>query len=547
MNKCIVILIFFLISCSDQELTKDTGTNIIEVQNNQVNLEILNGMDLGLNFKHEASFSELFSIYEPLGSGVAIIDYDNDKDMDVFVVQYGSEGVDSKLYNNDQMQFTDVTEVSGLGGLNGLIFASSADVNNDGYIDLLLGGENNLSLWINQGNGVFNNTKMIKATMGQQFYTGASWFDLNRDGYLDLWVTNYVDDAIPSQCKSPNGDIDYCPPKSYRYLPDLLFINQKGQSFKLNNDSKEIAKISPGLGVVSDDFDNNGWLDIYVANDGVANQLFFNYDGVLSEDKAKKSGAAFNLMGASEASMGIAIGDIDNNSYSDLYITHFKGETNTLYLNDKGLFADKTTQSKLVQYVRPLTGFGSLFTDYNADNLLDIVIVNGSTQHDDSLSQGERLLGEPIQFWENTDTLAFNYVEVAEENFEQRVGRGLISSDLDNDGDYDFIVSNNNQNMTVIQNHSNPDDWIGIDVMCNNRIDYGAKLEIKAKDAGVKSVFRTIHVDGSYASSVDARVLIYDTSQFDTVNIRWSASQQVDVFKIDGLNKNSYNQLSCKP
>ena len=541
-NYTLLFFLSLLSACSQDEPVNNPKKQALNTSPSI--LEITEGSNLGLNFIHDASFSDEFSIYEPLGSGVAILDYDNDGDMDIFLPQYGTSNGFSKLYSNNQMKFTDVTASSGLTGLNDLIFASVADINNNGYSDLLIGGKNQLSLWLNQGNGKFINSQIITPAKGKQFYTGASWFDLNRDGFLDVWVTNYVDDSLVAHCKSANGDRDYCPPKSYNELSDLLLINNQGQSFNQQIIDETFGDTSPGLGVVADDLDNNGWMDVYLANDGVANQLFYNSNGTLSYDSAKISGAAFNLMGTSEASMGIAIGDIDNNGFSDLYVTHFKGETNTFYLNDKGLFTDKTASLKLVQNVRPVTGFGTLLVDYNADNNLDIITVNGSTQYNKLLTKNERLLGEPIQFWKNLGDLNFKFDSTIKNNLDLRVGRGLASIDFDNDGDYDFVINNNNQALSVIINNSNPIQWIGIIPHCHNRIDYGAKLQFNSNQN--HTLYRTVHTDGSYASSIDSRILIYKPQDYSTVNIKWSSSGQTEQFKINDLVINSYNKISCK-
>jgi hypothetical protein len=544
-NKhCLLAFLALLSACSQEEPTKNQEQ--LPTNNSRSFLEIVEGSDLGLNFIHDASFSDEFSIYEPLGSGVAILDYDNDGDIDIFIPQYGSNKGFSKLYKNNQMEFIDVTQTSGLAGLDDLIFASVADINNNGYSDLLVGGKNKLSLWLNQGNGEFVQSPVIMPAKGKQFYTGASWFDLNRDGFLDAWVTNYVDDTLVAHCKSSNGDRDYCPPKSYQELSDLLLVNNQGKSFDIQLIESNLGEVSPALGVVSDDFDNNGWMDIYLANDGEANQLFYNFNGILSSDSARISGAAFNLMGASEASMGIAVGDVDNNGYSDLYVTHFKGETNTFYLNNKGIFTDKTASLKLVRNVRPVTGFGTLLIDYNIDNNLDIITVNGSTQYNKLLSGSDRLLGEPIQFWQNLGNVDFKFDSSLRNNLNLKVGRGLASVDFDNDGDYDLIINNNNQPLSVVINNANPSQWLGIIPICMNRIDYGAKLEI-TNIQNTKSLYRTVHTDGSFASSIDARILIYKANDYNVIKIKWNASQKTKEFKISELKINSYNKIVCKP
>ncbi len=537
-------VVFILFSCTHDESIE--LENKREIKNIPANyLEIITGSELGLNFEHDASFSENYSIYEPLGSGIAVLDYDNDGDMDLFIPQFDSKKEYSKLYKNDNGQFSDVTTSSGLDGLDQLVFASTADFNNDGFVDLLIGGNNKLSLWVNNKGLSFKPTNLINSEKGQQFYTSASWFDMNRNGYLDVWVTNYVDDSSEAFCKSANGDRDYCPPKSYPSLADALFINTNGQSFKRQNIPNDLGIVSPGLGAVSDDFDNNGWADLYVANDGVANQLFYNFDGKFTSDSAKLNGVAFNLMGNSEASMGIAIADVDNNSYPDLYITHFKGETNTFYLNNNGVFSDSTAILKLIKNARPVTGFGTLLIDYNTDNLADIITVNGSTQYKKLLPNNNRLIGEPVQFWKNDGELKFNFDTTIDATHALRVGRGLSSIDLDNDGDYDFVINNNNQKLNVILNQYNPTEWIGLTLRCHKRVDYGAKIKFSNHRSNTKKLYRTVHTDGSYASSIDPRVLIYNINEYDTFTVKWSRSQISVEYLIDDLNKNAYNIVKC--
>jgi len=508
-------------------------------------LEIYDGRKLGINFEHDAAFSDQYSIYEPLGSGIAIIDYNNDGQMDVFIPQYGYSKASSKLYENHNAQFIDVTKSVGLDGINDAVFASVADANNDGYQDLLVGGKDKLELWVNNKGENFSNSGLISAPKGKQFYTGASWFDLDLDGLLDFWVINYVDDTIKHKCYLQDGSPDYCPPKPYRNLPDLLFLNQKGQNFITQVQNQEGHEILPGLGVVADDFDHNGWPDIYVANDGVANQLLFNDQGVFSVDVAKSRGAAFNLMGESESSMGIAIGDINNDSFSDLYITHFNGETNTLYINEKGFFMDQTIRSKLAQNVRPYTGFGTLFTDLNTDNLLDIVVVNGATQLTVSNQKERKLKAEPIQIWLNSSSQGFMYFTDYQSNIEHRVGRGLASIDMDNDGDFDLFISNNNQAISIIQNNSNPDNWIGITAKCHNRMDYGARISVYKDGRANPSLTRVVHSDGSYASSIDPRITLYNTNEFDRIEIKWADGRQASIIKIDTMELNQYNVIKC--
>jgi len=512
---------------------------------NSVTKPLLKAIDhrlWGIDFTHDAGFSEKYSIYEPLGSGVATLDINNDGWWDLFFPQYGQKGHSSRLYLNQQGKgFRDVTAEAGLNGLRGLIFAAAADANNDGQTDILAGGENRLSLWLNQGDGRFVPSAAIASPGGEQFFSGASWFDAEGDGWLDAWVSNYVDGSQPTECLQASGRQGYCPPSAYPDRTDLFFQNQHGKAFYPYPGI--IIKPRAGLSVVAADFDNNGWPDIYVANDEEANQLFLNSEGVFGPDEALRRGAGLNLMGETEASMGVAAGDIDGNGFPDLYLTHYRNESNTIYYNQHGQFVDRTAQHGLASAARPMTGFGTVFTDLNGDNRLDIVTVNGSvvTVEEDPEHTNGRLHAEPVQVWLNTPS-GFAYQDALTESLPRKVGRGLIAVDWDNDGDKDLVISNNNQPPTVLRNTTDPDNWTGLELRCHNRQAIGAKLELVTTDG--HTLHRAVHADGSYASSGDPRIVLYQTQAADRLRIRWPEGQTQELTAGD-LMPQRYNRLEC--
>lgn len=550
-----LILLFFLASCSDSENTslpqpevkkQNAITTGITTSQETYFLRQINNTDAGIGFVHDAGFSEDYSIYEPLGSGLAILDYDNDGDMDLFIAQYGDKSDESKLYENDGFKFNDITNKTGLSGLRGLIFASVADFNNDGWEDLLVGGEDILQLWENIKGKTFKKTGLIQSPDGKQFFTGASWFDLESDGDLDLWVINYVDDRLGQKCTLNNGLPAYCAPKAYPALQNYLFINENqnhnSHAFTKTHTLVTNNQTYPALGIVADDFDNDGWTDVYIANDGVPNQLYMNRNGKFSSDEAMQRGAAVNLMGESEASMGVAIGDINNDSFPDLYITHLTGETNTFYMNNKGYFIDKTMASKLSRHVRPQTGFGTLFTDLNADNLLDIITVNGSIHNkEDNTDSEQRLAAENVQLWLQQHEFIFSFQPEVAQKISRGVGRGLVASDFDNDGDFDLVVNNNNGKPTLIKNEINPQSWIGFNIICNNRTALNTRVIYSNQKY---NYYRNIHSDGSYASSTDSRIVFYQPSVSDKLLIKWDNKRE-QSYNISDFNNNTYNNLKC--
>jgi hypothetical protein len=540
----ILYLSILLASCSQNNPGTDQNNQTNTQAKNQSLLQQINNRDIGINFKHDSGFSDEYSIYEPLGSGLAVIDYDNDGDMDIFFAQYGRKSNESKLYSNNGFKFVDVTQSLGLSGITDLVFASVADFNNDGWQDLLVGGEDILQLWENNKGQGFKLSDKIKSPAGKQFFTGATWFDMDHDGDLDLWVINYVNDRNDQRCHLKNGLPGYCAPKAYPYLQNSVFINHNGQYFQESPDFPNLEEAAPALGIVADDFDNNGWSDVYIANDGVPNHLFMNFNGKMSNDEAMKRGAAVNLMGESEASMGIAKGDINNDSFPDLYLTHLMGETNTFYINNNGYFIDKTVNAKLTQHVRPQTGFGTLFADINADNLLDIMTVNGSIHNtEDTVDEKNRLAGEPVQIWLQQNGFRFEYQQDLADTIKKKVGRGLISADLDNDGDVDFMINNNNGTPTVLKNNTDPGSWIGLELICNKRHDYNAQVKYKTSVGNL--IYKSVQADGSFASSIDSRVLLYQTDLSEPLEVVWTSGQK-QLFELSELELNKYNKINCK-
>ncbi len=553
-RRCVAlpgVVLLFLAGCGTPPGEVDEGGGVQAHdadQSTRAAWQFIDGPEVGLAFVHRAGFSTDYSIYEPLGGGVAVLDCDGDGDLDVYLPQYASGEAASQLLRNDALRFTDVTADSGLGSRFGEVFAAVGDVNNDGMPDLLSGGENRLFLWLGQGGCRFSVDTSVQVPAGRQFYVGASFADFNGDGWLDFWAVNYVDDAKTQACRLPNGVLDYCPPKAHRFLPDGLWLNRGDGRFAAQDISTLLSEPLPGLGAVAADFDGDGWPDLYVANDGENNALLMNVNGVLQADSAARRGAAVNLMGEAEASMGVAVGDVNGDARMDLFMTHFSGESNTLYINQGGHFMDLTMQSSLVAAARPMTGFGTVFADFDGDGLLDIAVANGATQIDLEVSGAgpgqQQLRGEPVQFWRNQGALRFAHDKNASNTAPLRVGRGLAAGDLDNDGDVDLLVGNNNQPVSVLLNESNPSNWLGVSLMCRNRHDVGALLRVRFKGETEQMWQRHVHRDGSYASSSDPRILIPRANEMVEWGVRWSHAPEYQVLSLP-KSSNQYMRIDC--
>jgi hypothetical protein len=489
----------------------------------------------GLSFEHFNGMSGELYFPEMMGSGVALLDYDGDGDMDVYLVQgqmLGGKPVAAatfaprhpapqtdRLYRNDsargELKFTDVTATSGLKSTGYGMGVAAADYDNDGDVDLYVTNYGSNELWRNEGDGTFEAVTNNAGVDDSRWSVSAAWLDYDRDGWLDLYVGNYVDYSFanPKPCRSSTSARDYCSPLVYQPTVDSLFRNRGDGTFEDVSDSSGIRKAYGGaLGVVAADVNGDRWPDIYVANDGVANQLWINRrDGTFS-DEAMIAGVGVNMDGSPEASMGVDAADFDGDGDEDLFMTHLSRETNTLYINDgKGWFEDRTVSMGLANPSFAYTGFGTAWIDYDNDGWLDLVVVNGAvTRVEEQLEANEpHPLRQPNQLFRNLGD--GRYREVTGEGGEafaaSRVSRGAAFGDLDNDGDADVVIANNAGPARVLRNATgSANGWIGLRLLTadGKRDAYGARVRVE----GARPLWRRVRADGSYASSNDPRVLV---------------------------------------
>jgi hypothetical protein len=356
----------------------------------------------------------------------------------------------------------------------------------------------------------------------------ASFFDYDRDGWLDLMVVNY---AVFSTASSPNcyaatSARDYCTPRAFRPPGNRLLHNKGDGSFEDVTVSAGVSEeFGHGLGIVTADFDLDGWIDIYVANDGDPNQLWINQRNGKFKNEALLAGAAVNRDGKAEAGMGVDAGDFDGNGTDDIFVTHLMDETNTLYANqEKLLFEDRTRESGLGMPGRRFTGFGTLFFDYDNDGWPDLFVANGAVQLlPELMRKGDPLpLDQPNQLFRNEG--AGKFVEVSDPALQLlEVGRGAAFGDIDNDGDTDVLVTNNNGPVKLLLNQvGNRNHWLGLRVVGRNGRDMlGARVEVVIKKGTV--LWRRARTDGSYLTANDPRVLagLGSTSRVEAVRVHW--------------------------
>ncbi|HSP63997.1 MAG TPA: CRTAC1 family protein, partial [Pyrinomonadaceae bacterium] len=514
--------------------------------------------EVGLRFQHYNGMTGKLFLPEIMGSGAALFDFDNDGDLDVFIVQgnildpdskagdtlfpwRGSEPPRGRLFRNDLivakdgsrvLKFTDVTEKSGIVATGYGMGVAVGDINNDGWPDLYITNLGHNQMYLNKGDGTFVDVTMKTGTDDPRWSTSASFFDYDRDGWLDLMVLNYADFSVTNSptCYAVTTARDYCTPRVFRAPGNRLFHNKGDGTFEDVTVSAGVDKeFGHGLGVVTADFDGDGWPDIYVANDGDPNQLWINQKNGTFKNEALLAGAAVNRDGQAEAGMGVDAGDFDGNGTEDIFVTHLMDQTNTLYTNlGKALFEDRTREAGLGMPGTRFTGFGTLFFDYDNDGWLDLLVANGAVQLLPELmrKRDPYPLGQPNQLFHNGGKGKF--VEASDQAGEAlhllEVSRGAAFGDLDNDGDTDVLITNNNGPARLLLNQvGNRNHWLGLRLIGKDkgRDMLGAQVEIvMTKD---KTLWRRARTDGSYLSANDPRVLVGlgSAAHVEVVRVHW--------------------------
>jgi hypothetical protein len=480
----------------------------------------------GLRFRHTNGSRGQLYLPEIMGAGGAFLDYDDDGDLDVLLLQgqplgAARSGAMPRLFRNDlrstngrtALQFTDVTTGAGfMAGDYGMGIATG-DYDNDGDTDVYLTNYGVNRLYRND-RGRFTD---VTPTSGgglddPRWSTSASFTDYDADGDLDLFVVNYVNFSISDNkvCSDPTGLRDYCGPLQFRPSPDRLFRNNGNGTFTDVSEASGIsAAVGAGLGVVGADLDGDGRQDFYVANDGSANHFWRNKEDGTFEDAALLAGLAFNADGEPEGSMGIAVGDPDEDGDLDLFVTNITGESHAFYENlGGGRFDDRRLRTGLATLTRPYTGFGTGWFDADNDGVLDLFVANGAVTVLEALRgdafpfrQRNQLLRNSGGRFEDASAGAGPILAVEE------VSRGAAFGDVDNDGDVDVLVTNNNGPVRLLLNDGAPASSgfsVRLQGVAGNTQGIGARVGLARMDGTVR--WRVVHTDGSYLSASDPRV-----------------------------------------
>ncbi len=526
------ILVFFLIGCNSDKKS-DSSSKVQKIYTNPVATDDFFqeiGQDIGLDFVHSIGADHLNNIIESVGGGAAFLDYDQDGYIDIYMcsgtwVEGFSKSDEpdelpkNHLYrNNKDGTFEDVTKKAGVGGPWYSMGITVGDFNNDGYPDLYVSNNGPNTLYKNNGDGTFKDITKQAKIGGKECSVGAVWLDYDNDGLLDLYVGNYLN-------FDPNYKYYYAPdgfpgPLAYDSQKDILYHNNGDDTFEDVTEKMGIIDIDGrAMGVGAADYDNDGFVDIYVANDHTVNFLWHNDQGKGFTDMGVMSGTGFSQSGEATVSMSVDFADYNGDELLDMFISD--DNYCSLYENlGNGIFSDKSYFSGISVASGQFVGWSSSFFDYDNDGDVDIFKSNGELKH---------TYGQEDQLFENIGDGKFTDVSVERGPYfrEENVGRGACLGDYDNDGDIDiFIMNLDSQGMFLRNNQGNQNNWLTLNLIgeSSNRDGVGSRIKIiaggKVQTAQKKSTT-------GYLSQNDSRVHfgLDKVESVERLEIKWPSGK----------------------
>ncbi len=482
-----------------------------------------------------------FTILETVGGGVCLFDTDGDGDLDVYCAGGGTvdaasgaiTGIPGKLFRNEgQCRFTEITQAAGLATkMDYSHGAVAADYDRDGDQDLFVFCFGRSRLFRNDA-GRFEDVTQTAGLSFESWDTGAVFVDLTNDGWPDLYVATYVAfDPLKSQpCGRDRSRPDVCPPQDFAALPDRLYVNQRDGTFADRSEAAGLTNKTRGLGVLAADFNDDGWLDLYVANDGDPNSLFWGSADFPWNDGGLAAGVAVSDKGLAEGSMGLDTADIDGDGRTDLIVTNFELEDNSLYRNlGGGQFEPATARFGLAGASRAYVGFGTGLQDFDGDNWPDLYVLNGHVLYHD----GQSPFRQPSFVFRNDAGQRFVDVSSNAASYfrERHAARGSAATDLDGDGGLDLVISGLDEPICVLRNHRPPGNWVTVQLESSaaDTSGVGASVSLTAFD---RLVTVPIRAGTSFASHVDPRATLALEKGRPSVDvsIRWLSGRR-EIFR----------------
>ena len=498
-----------------------------------------------LPFQHTDGASGEKYFLEPLGSGVALFDYDNDNDLDLYFVNGNSlQSSDTnnshrnRLFRNDDTDFVDITDLAGVGDTGYGLGCCIGDYNNDGFLDLYIANFGANVLYQNKGDGTFTDVARQAKVDGNQLSSSCAFADYDNDGDLDLYTVNYVQFNLEENPKCTyQGVYTYCTPEALPGQSDSFFRNNGDGTFSdITQSAGLFAPTGKGLGVVWGDYDNDGDPDIFVANDTTPNFLYQNNGKGTFQNIALFAGVALSMEGRPYSGMGTNFGDFDNDGDLDIVVTNFQDQTNSLYQNEQNAFFKEVSFSTGIgEKSLPYLAWGVDFVDLNNDGWQDLFIANGHLDHNISDIDPIGTYAQRNQVFMNQKGRAF--IDQSATMLEQKqVSRGSAFGDLDNDGDIDIVVSNLNDHPVILWNVTeHTSNWFILKLIgtSDNQSAIGTRVKIKI-DQQIQ--IREVKSGSGYLSQSDLRLHfgLGQAKQIDQLEIHWPNGTTQQLNRVPG-------------
>ena len=511
-----------------------------------------------INFKHQGSPTSVKYLLETMGGGVAIFDYDNDGRMDLFFTNGAllkdpmpkvamPDKNDPSFWNRLYHQkadgtFEDVTDRAGLKGDAFSMGVAAGDYDNDGYVDLYVTGYGANHLYHNNGDGTFTDVTRKLGVGCSGWSTSAGWIDYDRDGRLDLFVARYLDwnfEKGAILCGDSRGTRAYCHPENFKGTTNVLYHQKPDGTFEDVSVKAGVADPDgKALGVALADFDNDGWPDIFVANDSVRQSLYRNKGDGTFEDIGVSAGAGYDEDGKTFAGMGVDVGDYDNDGYADVFITTLSYQTYALYHNNGDLsFTYATKASGVGQITLLNSGWGTHFIDADNDGLRDIFVAQSHVLDTIEKSTGYLKYKQTALLMRNAGKGFVDVSATAGPGFDLPiVARGAAFGDLNNDGQVDIVLGVLSSSPVILRNNGTKNHWLGIRLVGSksNRDGIGARVVVT--DTHDRRQIFDVSTAGSYLSSSDSRIIAgLGTATVKNIEVHWPSglNQRLTPAEID--------------